>query len=191
MPSLILASGSPQRKQILESLDFRFTVDPSTVDEAACTEKDPEIRSLVLARLKAQDVAKRHAGSFVIGCDTLVVSEDGQLLEKPVNADDARRMLALHSRRSSIVHSGLCVVNPSAKVYEAVSSSVTRFKKLTESDIEWWVSTGLWKDRSGGFQIDGLGQFMIDRIEGDYPGIVGLPVFLLGKLLKEAGYELM
>ncbi len=188
--SLILASTSPQRKQILESLELRFETVPSSVDESACDEPDPKQRSLVLARLKAQDVAKNHPGSIIIGCDTLVVSANGQLLEKPVSPDDARRMLRLHSGNDSVVHSGLCIIDAKGAMHEGISSSITRFKTLSEDEIEWWIGTGLWQNRSGGFQIDGVGQFMIESIDGDYPGIVGLPVFLLGQLLNRAGYPL-
>ncbi len=190
-PRLILASASPQRKEILGTLGLDFSVEVSGVDESANDEKDPAKRSLVLARLKALDIHDRRKDAFVIGCDTLVVSSDGQLLEKPVNEDDARRMLKLHSGNASVVHSGLCIVDPGGNPHEGISSSVTRFRKLTDKDIDWWIGTDLWKGRSGGFQIDGVGQYMIESIEGDYPGIVGLPVFLLGKLLKQAGYPLM
>lgn len=182
MEPIILASASPQRKILLAGLGVDFVIIPSQVNEEACTEYDPAQRALLLAREKAQDVAERHRGRTVIGCDTLVVAPDGSLLEKPVDEADARRMLALQSDSVSTVHSGLAVVLPSGEVRCGLSSSRVHFKALSTADIDWWMTTGLWQGRSGGFQIDGLGQLMIARIEGDWTSIVGLPVFLLGEL---------
>ncbi len=191
MSSIILASASPQRKHLLEGLGLEFTVIPSQVDEPAFLEADPFTRARELALLKAKDVASRNPGSFVIGCDTLVVASDHSLLEKPVDADDARRMLRLHSGKISQVHSGLAIISPEGVVSKGVDTSDVHFKDLTEAEIEWWIGTGLWKDRSGGFQIDGPGQMMIEWIRGDWSGIVGLPVHLLGVMAKEVGMPIM
>lgn len=187
---LILASASPQRKTLLEGLGIAFKVIPSGIKEDDHPEPDPLQRSKDLARLKAQDIARKNPEAVVIGCDTLVVAADGTLLEKPVSGDDALRMLRLQSGKTSVVHSALCVVDAQGGFHEAVSSSDVRFKKLTDKEMEWWISTNLWQGRSGGFQIDGPGQLMIEHIEGDWTGIVGLPVFLLGQLLQKAGYTL-
>ena len=190
MTRLILASASPQRKTLLAGLGLPFDVIPSAVEEDDHPESNPLKRSEDLARLKALDIEAKHPGSVVIGCDTLVVASDGTLLEKPVSADDARRMLRLQSGATSVVHSALCVVDAHGKAHEAVSSSSVTFKKLSNQEVEWWVSTKLWEGRSGGFQIDGPGQLMISHIEGDWTSIVGLPVFLLGALLEKAGVRM-
>ncbi|MDD4319403.1 MAG: Maf family protein [Candidatus Peribacteraceae bacterium] len=183
---LILASASPQRKMLLEGLGLTFDVIvPHGVDEQAHPELTPGKRALGLARLKAEDVAARSGGSWVIGCDTLVVSPDGQLFEKPADEKDARRMIAAQSGRTSVVHSGLCLLSPDGKRAEGVSSSQVTFMRMSAADIDWWIATGQWKDRSGSFQIDGLGQLMIEEIKGDWTSIVGFPVFLFGKLLRE------
>lgn len=187
MSRIILASASPQRKTLLAGLGVRFDVVASSVDEDAHPMLDPVRRSAELAMLKAKDVAAKNRGGIVIGCDTLVVASDGTLLEKPTSPDDAKRMIALQSGKTSLVHSALCVIDAKGNVREGVSSSDVTFKKLTDKDVEWWISTGLWKDRSGAFQIDGLGQLMIAEIKGDWTSIVGLPVFLLGRLMEEAG----
>jgi septum formation protein len=183
---LILASQSPQRKTLLEGLGLKFRVVPSSVDESACTEDDPGKRAMILAELKARDVAEKHPNDIVIGCDTLVVSSDCQLLEKPTDERDAFRMLKLQSGTASIVHSGLTVIS-SGKEYSGLSTSSVRFKKLSKEEEAWWIGTKLWEGRSGAFQIDGLGQLMIEYIEGDWTSIVGLPVSLLGELLAKAG----
>ncbi len=184
---LILASASPQRKQLLSGLGLAFDVIPSTVSEEDHPEGDPARRAVDLAVLKAKDVAAKNPDSWVIGCDTLVVADDGTLLEKPMDADDARRMIRLQSGRTSTVHSGLCLVGPDGTHQENISSSSVHFARLTEREIDWWIGTKLWRDRSGSFQIDGPGQLMIERIEGDWTGVVGLPVFLLGKMMRERG----
>jgi septum formation protein len=189
-PTLILASTSPQRKTLLASLGLPFEVIPSTVDEEAHPEKDPEARALQLARFKAHDVATRFPGRYVIGCDTLVVDAYGHLLEKPAGETEARGMLKLQGGGTSVVHSGICVIDPSGAERAELSSSFVWFRSFTDRDIDWWIGTGLWQGRSGAFQIDGPGQLMIEHVEGDWTGIVGLPVYQLGVLLTEAGYPL-
>lgn len=188
---LVLASASPQRKQLLENLGLTFEVHPSSFDEEACEESNPIERCKHLAAHKAQVINEQFPDSFVIGCDTLVVSADGEILEKAPDADAARDMMRTLSGRTCSVHSGLSVFDPYQKHYEGVSSSVVTFKDITDEELDWWIGTGLWKDRSGSFQIDGPGQLLICNIEGDWSSIVGLPVYLLGELLREAGYEVM
>ncbi len=191
MQPLILASASPQRKTLLEGLELSFQVIVSSVDESACAENDPARRAELLSSLKAREVASRHPDHVVIGCDTLVVSADGHLLEKPVDAEEARKMLRLQSGKTSLVHSGVAVINAEGKEFSGLSTSSVTFKKLSLEEMDWWIGTGLWKGRSGGFQIDGPGQLMIERIEGDWSGIVGLPVFLVGELLRKASMPLL
>lgn len=185
---LILASASPQRRELLGDLGFPFEVIPSSFAESTCGEKDPAARAAMLARLKAEDVHASHPDAYVIGCDTLVVAADGTLLEKPTSAQDAERMLRLQSGSVSIVHSALCVIGPRS-VAEGISTSRVRFQKLSEEGIAWWIGTSKWQGRSGAFQIDGPGQLMIEHLEGDWTGVVGLPVFLLGELMRKAGIK--
>ena len=186
MVKLILASASPQRRQLVEGLGLQFSVIPSSVAESKCMERDPRERARVLACLKARDVAASSLKAWVIGCDTLVVAPNGSLLEKPSDADDARRMITLQSGGTSTVHSGLCLLAPNGQEFHDVSSSRVLFKKLTDQEIQWWIASQCWDGRSGAFQIDGLGQLLIERIEGDWTGVVGLPVFLLGELCRKA-----
>ena len=198
MPRFILASASPQRRELLQELGMPFEVVPSSIEESACAEQDPAKRAVILARLKAEDVAQKHSGAWVLGCDTLVVASDGALLEKPKDAVEAEKMLRLQSGNVSTVHSALCLIAPesvaesrgSPLLSSGLSSSRVHFKKLSEEEIAWWIGTGQWKDRSGAFQIDGLGQLMIERLEGDWTSVVGLPVFLLGELMGKAGLRI-
>jgi len=188
---LILASASPQRKSLLEGLGFTFEVHPSSIDESSWGESDPLKRAIALACAKAQDVAKKFPDSHIIGCDTLVVASDGSLLEKAPDAKAAESMIRKLSGAVSTVHSALCIVAPGGTCHQAVSSSSVHFKSLSEAEILWWISTNLWRDRSGSFQIDGPGQMMIEHLEGDWTGVVGLPVFVLGELLKKAEYDVL
>ena len=169
-PSLILASTSPQRKTLLEGLGIGFEIVAPNVDEDIHPEKNP--------------VAP---GCFVIGADTLVVSPHGELLEKPADADGARRMLRGQSGGTSVVHSAMCLIDPNGQLYEGVDSSSVFFTTLTPEAIEWWIGTKLWEGRSGAFQLAGPGQLMIERIEGDWSGVVGFPVYLFGQLAMQAG----
>lgn len=187
---LILASASLQRRALLEGLKVPFSVVTSGIDEASYGETDPLKRAAVLAAEKARDVSAHRPGNWVIGCDTLVVAPDGSLLEKPANRADAERMLTLQSGGASRVHSGICLIDPSGTEYDGISSSTVHFATLSDGDVAWWLDLKLWEGRSGGFQIDGPGQLMIERIEGDWTGIVGLPIYLLGQLMKQAGFAL-
>lgn len=189
---LVLASASPQRRQLLEGLGLPFEVCVTGVeDESDVTHGDPIERAQYFARLKAEHAHAVHPDAWIIGCDTLVVASDATLLEKPGNEDEARAMIRLQSGETSLVHSGLCIINPQGEVHEGMSTSAVMFKSLSPQEVDWWIGTRLWEGRSGSFQIDGPGQLMIDRIEGDWSSIVGLPVFLLGQLLKKAGWDFL
>ncbi len=189
MHPVVLASASPQRKRLLEGLGIQFTVVPSSYDESTCKITNPDERAVALAKAKAEHVAAFHPDAFVIGCDTLVVASDGTLLEKPFDAKDARRMLELQSGHTSQVHSGLCVISPEVGDFTGVATSKVTFKNLSDQEKDWWIDTNLWDGRSGGFQIDGHGQLIIEHLEGDWSNVVGLPVFLLGNLLSQAGFK--
>ncbi|MBT3292803.1 septum formation protein Maf [Candidatus Peregrinibacteria bacterium] len=187
MSRFLLASASPQREKLLKEIGLKFSVVPSSVDESICKEADPVNRSVSLAKMKAQDVFDKNPDACVLGADTLVVSSDGTLLEKPANESEARSMLRMHSGNTSLVHSSLCLLLPSSKVLEITNSSSVTFSDLGEETIDWWIKTGEWENRSGAFQIEGKGQIMIERIEGNFTGVVGLPIFEFGKILNDAG----
>ena len=182
----ILASQSSQRRDILQKLGVPFEVIPSHCDESAITESDPVKRALLLAEAKAASISKKYPDQWVIGADTLVVSADGELLEKPFDADDARRMLRLHSGRTSVVHTALALERGEERKMGISTASVT-FRKLTDEDIEWWIETGLWADRSGAFQIEGEGQKIIEGFTGELETIVGFPVQAFRRMAEKIG----
>src|SRR3989344_6700603 len=170
----ILPPRSRQRKAILEHLGVAFEIIPSPFDESTVLENNPEKRAVMLAEKKAEVIAKGHPDQWVIGVDTLVVASDGTLLEKSSDAEDARRMLRLHSGNVSTVHSGLSLQR-GAECHSALSSARVTFRTLSEKDIDWWISTELWEERSGAFQIEGEGQKLIHSLEGELDTVVGLP----------------
>jgi len=175
---LTLASGSPQRSEILWKLGLEFDVVVSGVDELAGG--DPEFEVLENARLKARAVARE---GVVIACDTDVVL-DGKALGKPADAAESRRYLDRMSGRAHEVLSGLVIVVEGEERVGLERTAVT-FKSLSEAEKERYVAFGEWQGRSGGYAIQTLGSTLIERIEGSVSNVVGLPVGLLFELVPE------
>ena len=191
MTRIILASQSPARRMLLEQLGLTFEVMPSDIDEDGHPEKSPAARAKILARLKAEKCRREHSDAWIIACDTLVEAHDGTLLEKPLNSKDAERMMRLQSVTCSFVHSGICLITPSGDVYDDIQTTNVFFNMLTDDDLDFWVADDShWKGRSGAFTISDVGQLLIERIDGDWTSVVGLPVFLLGRLFERAGTPL-
>jgi septum formation protein len=176
--SVVLASGSPQRSEILGKLGLEFEVVVSGVDEL--TGGDPEFEVLENARLKARAVGR---DGVVIACDTDVVL-DGKALGKPANAAESRRYLDRMSGRTHEVLSGLMVVVDGEERTGLERTAVT-FKQLSEAEKERYVAFGEWEGRSGGYAIQTLGSTLVKRIEGSVSNVVGLPVGLLFELAPE------
>ena len=176
--SVVLASGSPQRKEILRKLGVEFEVVVSGVEELSGG--DPEFEVLENARLKARAVAR---DGIVIACDTDVVL-DGKALGKPADAAESRRYLDRMSGRAHEVLSGLVVVADGEERTGLERTSVT-FKQLGEAEKERYVRFGEWEGRSGGYAIQTLGSTLVERIEGSVSNVVGLPVGLLFELAPE------
>lgn len=182
---LILASGSPQRKRLLEEAGIACEIYPSAVIESSCNEREPRKRAKTLAMMKARDVESRFPRHCIIGCDTLVVAQDGTVLEKPCDADDARRMLQVQSGNISVIHSGLCVLSPDRECTEVDSPRVF-FKPFHDDDIAWWIGSGKWEGGSGAFRVEEFEERgLIERIEGDRTAVIGLPMTLLHRLLND------
>lgn len=171
-PPLLLASVSPQRRAILEQLRVPFDVVTPNYEE---TGDDP----VEHAAGKARSV---HGGDRpVLGVDTIVVC-DGRVLGKPADAGEAEQMLEVLSGKTHEVVSGLCLRTPA---WEELHRDVTRvtFRLLTPRDLATYVAAGEWQSRAGGYAIQGLGAGLVERIEGDYLNVVGLPAALLVRLL--------
>jgi septum formation protein len=182
-PPLVLASTSPQRRAILTQLRIPFDVVAPTYEEHDPPDADPVELVRAHATGKARSVAGVADGRPVLGVDTTVVA-DGVVLAKPADADDAERMLEALAGRTHVVVSGLCLVTPG---WEEVAHEETRvtFRPLTPRDLGRYVASGEWEGRAGGYAIQGLGAGLVERIEGDYLNVVGLPGALLVRLLAE------
>jgi septum formation protein len=182
-PPLLLASTSPQRRAILEQLGIPFDVvapryiehDPPDADAARLVSEH--------ALGKARSVASEADDRPVLGVDTTVVL-DGRIYAKPADAGDAERMLEELSGRTHAVVSGLALVTPGWE-YVADEATLVTFRALTPRDLANYVASGEWEGRAGGYAIQGLGAALVERVEGDYLNVVGLPASLLVRLLAE------
>lgn len=181
---LTLASASPRRAELLESAGFTFAVVPAAVDEMPQEGEAPEAYTLRVARDKARSVASRRAsGGVVLGADTEVVAA-GTILGKPQDADDAGRMLRLLSGAVHDVITAVVILADGREAAEVVSTTVS-FTPLTEGEIDWYVATGEPMGKAGGYAIQGRGARFIDRIEGSWSNVVGLPIATVHRLLRE------
>lgn len=179
---LILASGSPRRKEILDTMGLEFSVDISDVDESFAG--TPEEMVLELSRRKAQAVAPRHSGAMILAADTLVFGDE--VLGKPHSAEEAKRMLAELSGSWHSVYTGVTMIDTrSGKTLSRADVTRVHFVALTAQDIDAYVATGEPLDKAGAYGIQGRGGMFIDRIEGSYSNVVGLPMALVRSMLLE------
>ncbi len=173
----MLASRSPQRRALLEQLGVDFRVVPPGVEEL--TEGDP--RQLVLEN--ALRKARAVEGARVLGVDTAVVV-DGAALGKPRDEEEAGAFLRRLSGRGHEVMSGLALRTGGTELTDVAVTSV-RFRALAERDVGWYLATGEWRERAGAYAIQGRGAALVERIEGDYPNVVGLPLQSLLRLCPD------
>lgn len=187
MPPVILASQSPRRRELLTLVGIAHQVDPADVDESVVPGERPDAYVERLAREKARTVAARHAGALVIAADTTVV-HGGAILGKPADVAEAEAMLARLSGHTHEVFTGMAVVRGD-RVASAVERVEVTFRDLTAEEIRAYVATGEPMDKAGAYGIQGYGAALVDRIEGDFFGVMGLPVRLVLDLLREAGFR--
>ncbi|OUN00542.1 MAG: septum formation protein Maf [Firmicutes bacterium ZCTH02-B6] len=188
---IILASASPRRQQLLAETGLPFTVAVSEVDEEAIDGASPRELAARRALCKAQAVARTVPRGLVIGADTIVLCQ-GQVLGKPKDTADAKRLLSLLSGKSHRVITGVCVIEaPSGRC--AVDSACTKvtFRRLAPDEIDRYVTTGEPMDKAGAYGIQGKGALLVERIVGDYFNVVGLPLTLLARMLKEFGVHML
>ncbi|MCD7786757.1 MAG: Maf family protein [Oscillospiraceae bacterium] len=189
---LILASASPRRKELLEMLRVpELEICPALGEEMPQPGLAPDALALALSRCKAEEVAARRAGAddVVIGADT-VVSIDGETLGKPKDEADARRMLTALSGRTHSVYTGVTVIRGARTLCHAERSDV-RFRALEESEIDRYIATGEPMDKAGAYGAQGLASLFVERIEGDFFNVMGLPLCALGKLLNCVDVKLL
>lgn len=187
---IVLASGSPRRRELLAALGVTYEVDPADVDETT-DEQDPVRVAEDLALLKARTVAARRPDAVVIGSDT-VVALDGRLLGKPADADEARAMLRALRGRAHEVVTGVAVIadGPAGRIERVThSSTAVTMRDYADAEIEAFITTGSPFDKAGGYASQDPVFAPTARIEGCPCGVVGLPLWALRALLQDAGVE--
>lgn len=189
MTEFVLASASPRRKELLEKMGLQFSVVVSDADESSVTRDIPVgLYVQELALLKASATAKtliKNKKALIIAADT-IVTLDGEILGKPDGEDGAEKMLSLLSGRAHEVYTGYCVmrIRDGKTVCNSVKTEV-KFKTLTEQKIRAYIQSGEPMDKAGAYGIQGLGSMLIEKINGDYFNVVGLPVSALADTLEE------
>jgi septum formation protein len=187
MKTIILASASPRRKELLQKIGLKFEVDASNCAE----EIDPTLVPGELVRQisidKAKAVASRHKNAVIIAADTIGVIGK-KLLGKPQTAAEARKMLAQISGKAHLVITGFTVLDTATdKIVTKTVTTKVYIKKLTQAEINAYVETGEPLDKAGAYGVQGLGAVIVEKIEGDYYNVVGLPLNALADVLKEFG----
>ena len=183
----ILASGSPRRKRLLldAGLAFDVVLAPQDVEENIPPGLEAEDEAMRRALAKAGFVAKMNPGAFVLGADTVVVL-DGEILGKPSSVEDASRMLGLLSGRTHEVITAFALLGPESRHEEAVKTRVS-FRLLDEETIGRYAESGEPMDKAGAYAIQGMGGGLVDRVEGSYTNVVGLPVAEVLNVLMRCG----
>ena len=173
LPRLILASGSPRRRALLEALGFAFTIRASDADETVSGLPQDMVRTLALR--KARAVASSEDDGWILAADTLVALSD-RALGKPLDASDAKRMLLSLSGRAHDVFTGVCLLDAKSGVYDLrVAGTRVRFRPLSEAEIDAYVATGEPMDKAGAYAIQGGAAGFVEGYDGSYENIVGLP----------------
>jgi nucleoside triphosphate pyrophosphatase len=174
--SIILASKSPRRRYLLTQAGITFSVVPSRIDESSVPISPPEQYVRDLAEAKASDVARLFPDKWIIGADTIVLI-DNMILGKPKSRDDARHMLKRLSGETHQVFTGFAISCPAKeRLFSETVVTDVLFKELSDDEIEWYVHTKEPFDKAGAYAIQGLGTFLVKRINGSYTNVVGLPV---------------
>jgi septum formation protein len=186
---LVLASASPRRLDLLRQIDLApDDVDPADIDEAPLPRETAARHVLRLAAEKAETVARRRSGSFVLGADT-VVACGRRILPKAGDEATARRCLDLLSGRRHRVHGGVALVTPQGRTVVRRVETMVAFKRLTRAEIAWYLASGEWRGKAGGYAVQGLAAVFVRRINGSYTNVVGLPVYETAALLAGHGYR--
>jgi septum formation protein len=185
---LILASASPRRLELLRQVGIvPSEVDPPNVDETPLLRERPVAYARRIAELKARAVAPRFAGDYVLAADT-VVAVGIRMLPKPNDTGEARRFLELLSGRRHRVIGGVAVVDRRGALHQRTVVSTVRFSRLTSDEIDDYIATGEWRDKAGGYAIQGRATAFISFVSGSYSNIVGLPLFETMRLLDGIGF---
>jgi septum formation protein len=185
---LVLASASPRRVELLRQVDLPpDVVEPADIDETPGRGELPAAYAGRLAQAKAATVAARHADSFVLAADT-VVATGRRILPKPGDRGEARRCLERLSGGRHRVYGGVCVLAPGGRVAARVVQTQVKMKRLHETEIRWYLDSGEWDGKAGGYAIQGRASAFVPWINGSYANVVGLPVHETLQCLRGLGY---
>ncbi len=184
---LILASASPRRRELMGYTGLPFEVITADAEELKAGE--PETLVMENARRKAEAVAKLHPGRLVLAADTIVY-QDGRVLGKPRDEQDAREMLRRLSGNTHTVYAGVCVVDAAGNAQVHADASRVEFAPLTEAAIDWYVASGEPMDKAGAYAVQGRAGMFVRRIEGSYSNVIGLTMALVRDMLKAAGADI-
>jgi len=179
---LILASGSPRRAEILNAVGWPFEVVTSGIDETRKPGENPDAYVQRLALEKARAVATRREAGLILAADTTVVVDD-QLLGQPEDDRDAQRMLKLLSGKWHEVLTGIALKRIGSETKVGIETTRVRFAELSESEIDWYVSTGEPRGKAGAYAIQGRAALFVEEVSGDYFNIVGLPIRLVYEMI--------
>lgn len=189
MQTLVLASTSPRRKELLENLHLSFQVSSSHADESFDSNLPPSEVVMELALRKAEAVFEKFPSAFVIGADTIVVAA-GSILGKPKDPADAVRMLTMLSGKQHEVYTGVAIEAPNGSTCFYEKTKV-QFWELSDEEINSYVQSGEPLDKAGAYGIQGLGSTLVRKINGDYFAVVGLPVARTIRELKKMGFHFL
>ncbi len=188
METIILASKSPRRKEILEMLDWDFEVCSQETEEIFDEEKSIEENMQRIAMQKAKAVIEGHENSLILACDTMVVVEN-KIFGKPKNIEEAKVMLKSLSGKYSYVYSAVALLHVTKGLEKSfVEKTKIYFHEISEEEMEKYIATGEPVDKAGAYAIQGKASIFIQKIEGDYWNVVGLPIARIYQTLKEWGY---
>jgi septum formation protein len=187
-PRLILASASPRRRDLLAQIGVAISaIDPADIDETPLKGELPSPHAKRLARIKAETVAARHPGAYVLAADT-VVACGRRILPKAETHDQAKSCLALLSGRRHHVVGGVCLIAPDGRRSERVVSTDVTFSRLCSSDIDAYLESGEWQGKAGGYAIQGKAATFVRWLGGSYSNVVGLPLHECFAMLRGLGY---
>jgi septum formation protein len=184
---VVLASSSPRRRELLNLIGIAHEVHPANIDETRRPRESPRVHAERLAREKASVVAGRYPDAITIAADTIVVI-DRKVLGKPVDSKEAARMLGLLSGRKHAVITAVAVAR-GGQLKSAVEEVGVKFRRLSAAEIEEYIATGEPMDKAGAYGIQGFGATIVERVEGDYFAVMGLPLVRLVRLLGDVGVK--
>jgi septum formation protein len=191
MKKIILASASPRRKELLKKIGLKFGVEPSDYAEDMRSGLSPDELARAISLGKARAVASRHRNTIVIAADTFIVFR-GKIMGKPGTEAEARRMLRkLRGKPHSVITGFTILDTDKNKVLTKSIETVVHIRNLTSKEIETYVKSGEPLDKAGAYAIQGLGSVIVERIEGDYFNVIGLPLSALAEGLRDFGIHVL